>query len=162
MATSDPNTDEPGRAAWRVIEPYLDAVEIHDAPERFLRDLAPLPITAQHLFAVSWCDQEICNGGLYQFFSNSTGVLAPEAMAGYRAVGLVDCANMVQAAFDQFHPSYPRGRSERQAILQALMLPGKTRKEWDPFCNFDRQYYVAKDRADFENALDRFAARNAR
>lgn len=162
MATSGSNAEEPGRAAWRLIEPFLDAVEIHDGPARFLNDLAPLPTAAQHLFAIRWCDHEICNGGLHQFFSNSTGVLAPEAVAGYCAVGLLDCANLVQAAVDQFRPSYPRERSERQKILQTLRRPGKTRDEWDPFGDLDRQYYAAKDRADFESVLDRFAAQNAR
>ncbi|WP_369973953.1 DUF4375 domain-containing protein [Polaromonas sp. SP1] len=33
---------------------------------------------SRHLFAVHWCQSEICNGGFMQFFANSTGVLAPE------------------------------------------------------------------------------------
>jgi hypothetical protein len=162
MSTTDPNAEETGRAAWRVIEPFLDTVSIHDGPVRFLSDIAALPIAAQHLFVVLWCDHEVCNGGLNQFFSNSTGVLAPEAVTGFAAVGVIECGKLVQAAIDQFGPSYPRERVERQGALETLRRPGKARSQWDPFGDLDEQYYAERKQADLEAVLDQFAARNAR
>lgn len=162
MGFSDSDTNDPGSAAWRLVEPYVEQVSIYDGPAKFLSGIATLPKAAQHLYAVWWCDSEICNGGLHQFFSNSTGVLAPEAVEGYRAVNLLECADLVLAAIDKFGPSFPRERVERKAALQSLKLPGKARKEWDPFYDLDVRYYAARDRAGYDNVIDTFARRNAR
>lgn len=162
MAESSLNSDRPGAAAWRLIEPHWEAVSIYDGPIVFQEGFEKLPEPARHLFAVWWCDSEICNGGFHQFFSNSTGVLAPEALKGFRAIGLQECAELVEAAIDKFHTSYPRDRGVRHAALQAIELPGEKREQWDPFYDLDDKYYAAKERENFEGRLDEFARRHAR
>jgi hypothetical protein len=93
------------------------------------------------VFAANFCQSEVCNGGLHQFFSNPTGVLAPEAVAAFRAMGLPEVAQVVEDAMSYFGSPYPRDAEERQARLAAV--PGKSRAEWDPFYNLDTRFYAA-------------------
>jgi hypothetical protein len=162
MAESSPNSDQPGAAAWQVIELHLEAVSIYDGPIAFLEGFEKLAEPVRHLFAVWWCDSEVCNGGFHQFFSNSTGVLAPEALEGFREIGLRECADVVEAAIDWFDTPYPRDREARHAALRAIELPGEKREQWDPFNDLDHQYYAAKEREKFDERLDEFARRHAR
>jgi hypothetical protein len=114
------------------------------------------------LFAVLWCDPEVCNGGFHQFFSNPTGILAPEAAAGFRAVGLHECAELLDLAIRQFGEPYPRDQSARDNRLQALERPGEERRDWDPFYELDDLYYAAREQSRFSDRVDEFALRNAR
>jgi hypothetical protein len=162
MAEPSSNSDRPGAAAWRIIEPYCEAVSIYDGPIAFLEGFEQLPEPARHLFAVWWFDAEVCNGGFHQFFSNSTGVLAPEALEGLRAIGLAECASLLEAAIGMFHEPYPRDHDARHAAIQAIERPGEERKQWDPFYELDDRYYDTKERERFDQKLDEFARRHAR
>jgi hypothetical protein len=137
-------------------------VNICDGPLVFLDGFEKLPEAAGHLLAVWLCDAEVCNGGFHQFFFNSTGVLAPEAAEGYRAAGLAECADLVEAAIARFDEPYPRNRAARQAVLETLKRPGKKRAEWDPFGELDDRYFAARDRLGFHRTIDEYARRSAR
>jgi hypothetical protein len=162
MATSETNADRPGATAWRAIEPYWDIVNIYDGAANFLESLEAVPIQVRHLLAVWWADSEICNGGFHQLFSNSTGVLAPEAAEGFRAVGLEECFRIVRAAIERFGTEYPRDRVMRDAALQTLLLPGQRRQEWDPFTLLDEEYYAARHNSAFDEHIDAYARTHAR
>jgi Domain of unknown function (DUF4375) len=93
-----------------------------------------------YLFASHWCQSEVCNGGFDQFFYNSTGVLAPEAAAGFQAIGLDDLAALVRQAMDVFGDHYPRNREVRCELLKKVaVIDGE---EKDPFDYLDQQFYV--------------------
>ena len=72
----------PGELYWSLVEPISDKIEIYEGPEEFACAFAGVPRPAGLLFAAHFCQSEVCNGGFDQFFSNSTGVLAPEAIEG--------------------------------------------------------------------------------
>lgn len=69
---------------WRLVEPIWDTVSIYHGPKAFLEQFEAAPEASRTLFAAHWCQSEIDNGGLYQFFCNSTGVLALEAAEAFR------------------------------------------------------------------------------
>ncbi len=81
----------------------------------------------RHLYAVRWCDAEVCNGGFHQFYTNATGVLGPEAAEGFEAVGLPACAEIVRGTLAFFGAPFPRERAQR---MTQLPTRGKTRAEW--------------------------------
>jgi hypothetical protein len=105
---------------WQVVEPYWDDVSIYDGPEIFLRDFARVPRENGNLLATHWLCSEVHNGGFDQFFSNSTGVLAPEALEGFRTLGLDDAVLAVTRAMSVFGDPYPRDQDEREAVLDAM------------------------------------------
>ncbi len=154
--------NEPGDVYWQAIEPLWDSVSIYDGPDVFLEQFRVLSPSQQHLLAAHWCQSEVCNGGLHQFFMSPTGVLAPEALEGFRAIGLPEAANIVAEAMAHFGSSYPREQSDRIAILEAI--PGEGPSEWDPFAELDRRMYsVFSTPSDaFAIAADFYAASSTR
>lgn len=130
---------QPGDRYWSLVEPVWGSISFYDGPDAFLRQYQAVRQEVGHLFAAHWCQSEVCNGGLHQFFSNSTGVLAPEALAGFRAIGLTEWANILAEAMQFFGSAYPRERLDRLVLLPKRQ--GQRRKEWDPFCHLDHRFY---------------------
>lgn len=155
----DDEQSRPGGQYWALIEPVWQAVDIYHGPELFVRSFEPIPKVAGHLFAAHWCQSEVCNGGLHQFFSNPTGVLAPEALHGFQAIGILEWAAILEEAMRFFGAPYPRDREERHSRLAAR--PGERREEWDPFYHLDERFYRwLRSGADrWPRAADEYATR---
>lgn len=105
---------------WSLVDPIWETVSIYDGPEVFLRQYNASPEASRTLFAAHWCQSEINNGGFGQFFSNSTGVLAPEGVQAFRALGMPQTADLIEKAMAAFGAHYPRDRSEREDALDAV------------------------------------------
>lgn len=93
----------------------------------------------QVLFPTHWLCCEVYNGGFHQYFTNSTGHHAPEAILGFRELGLCDIAEIVEKAVSVFGAEFPRKRNEREDFL--AKLEGDNRSEWDPFFHMDDEFY---------------------
>src|ERR1700722_15197167 len=93
---------------WSLIEPVWFPLNSSwdDGCEEFLRQFRAVRPEVGNLYAAHWCQSEVCNGGLHQFFSNTTGLLAPEALEGFRAIGLTDCAEILAEAMKFFGSPY--------------------------------------------------------
>ena len=132
---------DPGQLAWSLIEPHWDVLcESWDrGPDAFAAEMQRVPLKVQRLFPVHWCESEVCNGGFHQFFYNSTGILAPDAVQGFAAIGANDLSAILSEAIRYFGPVYPRDRSTRLARLPNES--GRKREEWDPFCELDTRFY---------------------
>ena len=143
---------------WSVLEPYWDRIDIYNGPEHFLATYGEAPPVVQTLFAAHWCESEVSNGGLHQFFMNPTGVLAPEAADAFRKIGLQDAAAVLERAMGFFGVPYPRLQQDRVDRLETLT--GATRLECDPFVRFDDDLYAAfgQDHQRLYDALDSIAA----
>ena len=154
-------SDHPNDAAsggyWDVLEPYWDRIDIYNGPERFLATYAAAPAVVQTLFAAHFCESEISNGGLHQFFMNPTGVLAPEAVDAFRRIGCPAAAAILERAMAFFGTPYPRLQDDRINRLNARA--GTSRAEWDPFVELDGGFYesLGPEHQPFYEALDRIA-----
>lgn len=152
----------PGSAYSQVVDPYWERVDIYCGRDPFLRTFAEVPAPAGHLLAVQWCQSEVCNGGFHQFFMNPTGVLAPEAARGFRAIGMPAMAEHVEQAMAIFGASFPREQEERQRVLEGTIgrsPDGADRDEWDPFVALDDAFYAAMDDDALYDAADAYAER---
>lgn len=103
---------------WKFVEPIWDIVSIYDGGDTFLSQFNKAEEKQKHLFAAHWAQSEIMNGGLGQFFSNSTGVLAPEAVEAFKVIGMPNCAASLLGAMKFFGDEYPRDRLIREEILE--------------------------------------------
>jgi hypothetical protein len=92
---------------WSLVEPVWDAISIYDGPEEFLAQFGAANAVSRTLFAAHWCQSEVQNGGLHQFFHNSTGVLAPEAAAAFDALEMPKTADVVRSAISWFGLEFP-------------------------------------------------------
>lgn len=142
---------------WKLVEPIWDAVSIYDGGDVFLRQYGASPEASRILFAAHWCQSEINNGGFDQFFSNSTGVLAPEGVNAFRALGMPRTADLIGEAMAAFGLPYPRERDEREDALEALWGADN---DADPFGNLDEAFFemVETENGGFETAADHYAA----
>lgn len=114
----DPDFERPGTIASEAVRRIWSKISIYRGPRVFLHQSAKFPKRLVRLFAVYWCVSEVCNGGLHQFFWNPTGVLAPEAVEGFREMGMSDCAELLEQAMQFFGKSYPRAQSRRDKLLE--------------------------------------------
>lgn len=141
---------------WSLVEPvWLPLNLTWEDPEKFVRKFRRVRPEAGHLYAAHWCQSEVRNGGFHQFFSNTTGLLAPEALEGFRAIGLVEWAEILAKAMAHFGTPYPRDRYDRLKFLP--IRQGRSRKEWDPFYKLDERFYESTD--EWEDAANAYAGR---
>jgi hypothetical protein len=133
---------------WSLTDAYQDKIDIYGSPAKFERTFARAPTEIGYLYAARWCHDEVCNGGFHQFFSNSTGVLAPEALAAFNAMKLKRAAKLLEKAMAFFGKKYPRDAATRQRKLDRLT--GEGPEDWDPFYRLSLQYYEVT--AAYENA----------
>jgi hypothetical protein len=111
---------------WDAVEPIWDVINIYEGADIFLASFAKVPRPVGIVYAAHFCLSEVHNGGFLQFFKNSTGVLAPEALEGFRAIAMPQLASVVNEAMNVLGPEYPRDRDARcEAILSASPLSGE-------------------------------------
>ena len=144
---------------WSVVEPYWESVDIYAEPDEFADTFRRVPHHAGLLLAAHWCQSEVRNGGFYQFFSNPTGVLAPEALDGFAALGRSDLAALLRSAVSFFGAHFPRTRDARCQALSGRT--GASRKDWDPFYSADDQFYARLRQQTFEDSADVYTTRLA-
>ncbi len=149
--------DSAGEIFWRLIDPIWDEVSFYETWDILQRDFAKITEKQKNLYAAYWADYEICNGGFEQFFSNSTGMLGPEAVVGYRAIGMIDSAELVQEACLLLGIPFPRERADRQERLERLLTNHP--KGRDVFNSIEQRFFKNRkeEAGGFEAAADRYA-----
>jgi hypothetical protein len=94
-----------------------------DKPLRAAELQARMTPVQMALWAIANADGQICNGGFSQFFYNSYGELAHEALDGFELLGLTEFADILREAYAVFPGQrIPRDRDERVALLEAMAL----------------------------------------
>ena len=149
---------DPGDLYWRAVDPYWAEVSIYDGAAVLGCDLAQIPPGSANLLCAHWCQSEVRNGGFHQFFYNSTGVLAPEAVAGFYAIGMPTCAWLIEEAMKFFGDPYPRERQSRIEVLKPYDIQDPDQE--DPFGSLDDRFYevVDSENGGFLSAADQYAA----
>ena len=142
---------------WSLVETVWDNISIYDGPEEFLSQYSVSPRVARTLFAAHWCQSEVNNGGFGQFFGNSTGVLAPEALVAYEAIGMPTVASIVREAMKWFGSPYPRERDIREERLERYAKANPDSE--DPFRALDDAFFesIEKEAGGFEVAANDFS-----
>ena len=145
---------------WSVIEPIWHSISIHQRPEAFLAQFAKATQPQQTLYAAHWCQGEVLNGGLWQFFINSTGVLCPEAIQAYQTIGMPLLSSLLREAASWFGREYPRSKPERRQLLSAAGW-GKPERN-NPFSSQTERFlnYHKEESGGFVAAANRFATQN--
>ena len=119
---------------WDPLETVWYEQPLSEEPEVFLTWFDSLSETQKVLFPTHWVCAEVHNGGFYQYFTNSTGLHALEAIDGFRELGLDDIAEIVRQAVSVFDEPFPRVRSIREDFLDAM-------EDDDPFHRLDDLFY---------------------
>jgi hypothetical protein len=119
--------------AWAVIEDLAMTWAICPNSQRrtFLRRLTP---GQRAFFALDELEAEVLNGGIHQFFWNSTGDRWPAALAGLRLIGATACAALLQKALALFPNDATRNSQRRRRKALGRISLERTSKLFDePF-----------------------------
>lgn len=80
-----------------------------------------LELEEQQAIALYWLEAETMNGGLNQFFHNSSGDLAPLALAGLKQLNCMQTYTVLHDLMLQiFGEHYPTAQDDRFAFLEAI------------------------------------------
>lgn len=105
---------------WELIDPIWDQMNIYEGGDVFLSSYSTVKPHIGQLYAAHFAQSEICNGGFHQLFSNSTGVLCPEAVQGFELIGMSRTASLLARAMQTLGNPFPRERGERQTVLESV------------------------------------------
>lgn len=136
---------------WDPLESIWNDQPYADDPE-FDEWFAGLTEIQQIAFPTHWLCCEVYNGGFHQYFTNSTGRHAPEAVLGFCNLRLGDIVAIVQMAINVFGPVFPRTKEERETFLATF--DGIEESEWNPFHALDGEFYGAIEIPDAPPLLD--------
>ena len=151
------HVEKAGDRYWRLVEPSW--IRLNDSWSRgvgqFLVACQNVSPKVLHLYAGHWCQAEVNNGGFHQFFGNTTGILAPEAVGAFNAIGLLEWSSLLSEAMGFFPTPYPRERAVR--VHHLPRADGRERAQWDPFAALDDKFYSSGDAGRWESAADAYA-----
>lgn len=124
---------------WDVIDRADEHVILYDdRPEEVARSMAQLTPGQRALLALRWCVGEVYNGGFDQFFTNSAGVLAQEALDGAHRIGAHQTADLLVRAYSIFPDGVPPlDRHGREDFLHTLSHDERD-NHWD---GLDSEFY---------------------
>lgn len=107
--------------AWAAIEPLWDAISFSGGWRATSKAFRNASVGQIGLFSLDWCQKEVRNGGFSQFFENSTGMLAPEALQGFKMIGATSYAKVLEEAI-RLLPGRRALRSRLFRYLQSRFL----------------------------------------
>ncbi|TMF80766.1 MAG: DUF4375 domain-containing protein [Chloroflexi bacterium] len=94
----------------------------------------------QMLWATQLVDDEVNNGGFNQYFFNRSGQWAMEAIEGFRLIGVIERAEIVKAAVDQFFADAPTLRRYYQEHTLESFSESYKHTQLD---RLDKRWYAA-------------------
>lgn len=148
---------EDGELAWLTIEAIWQRADFYGEYEPFRKQMTELTAGQRAVYCTSWLDSEVKNGGFAQFFSNSTGMIGPDALEGFKLIGMSESAQAVQAAFDYYRMlPYPREREERQDRLPDYETTKDER--WKLDSAYYESTYDKKSGRKYDSVLSRMQA----
>ncbi len=100
-----------------VYAPYYEQFNFYDGRDAWLRSIDGIPDAAVRLFSLHWLHLEVYNGGFWQYFFNDTSTSAPEAIAGFEAIGMPAVAEICQNAMDKVARPFLFNTEQRRSIV---------------------------------------------
>ena len=101
-----------------VISPVWWSVNIYDGEEKYEEDLKAFTVQQRYVFAIQCYVTEVNNGGHYQFYSNSAGIVWEDALKGFEAIGALKNAKIVKESAARMGGKPSKNRDERNEQLE--------------------------------------------
>lgn len=115
------------------------------------KDWPSLSGPARQLVALGELRTEVNNGGFHQYFFNSGGDLAREALQATSDLSLESLRALIQRALDLLQGRYTDDRDARQDVLDQL----DNESEFEPL---DAEFYAIEESIDLDAAMASLAA----
>ncbi|PYE91935.1 uncharacterized protein DUF4375 [Rhizobium sp. PP-F2F-G38] len=99
----------------------------------------------EYLYATVIFDNEVANGGLRQFFDNSSGALAPTVLVALQEMLLPEYADIMRPIIDEFGEQFPRDQIDRMdKISNSPKLQNMLDRSSDTIDVWSRRYVSAR------------------
>ncbi len=85
-----------------IIDPVWESTPTYKGEEMYRENLLKFSKPQQYVYAVWWFLSEVNNGGLYQFFANTTGIVWEDALNGLKDIGLIEIHQILKESIDRF------------------------------------------------------------
>ena len=130
--------------------PPTESGQTHDPWSRVaelqLRPWESLTEPERQLVAIGELRTEVNNGGFHQYFFNSAGDAAPDAIAAATSLELTPLVDLVERAMALFDGRYTADRSARQDLLEELDITGS-------FEALDTEFYRLEAALDLDTSM---------
>lgn len=138
-----------------VIEPLWESVDIYNSYEDYEKCLVPFNLQQRAVFSIMWLIGETFNGGLYQFYTNATGIVWEDAMNGFELIGMNDASQVIKESSIRFSPVPSFNQEEREDYLDSTDIDFEDLD--DKLYALDNEInltatvanYIAKNRSEF-------------
>jgi hypothetical protein len=91
-------------------------IDLWQSPDKYRAALAALPEDYQTLYVLEQFEEEFMNGGVHQFFYNSSGAVAPQVVVALRRIGMERQADLLAFGLAHFRTPYPTQTQRRREI----------------------------------------------
>lgn len=105
---------------WDILDPIYWTIDIYSSYEEYLNSAKDFTLEQRYLNAISWYFMEVNNGGHFQFFDNSTGIVWEDALNGLKEFGMEELADNFKTVVDLFGGSIPFVREERWDAMDKM------------------------------------------
>lgn len=106
--------------SFAIIQPVWSYADIYGSLEDYESSLVQFSTPQRLAFAIHWYASEVNNGGHDQFFFNSTGIVWPDALEGFRAIGAEKAFAILFEAASRFDVKPSRERDLRIEQLERV------------------------------------------
>jgi hypothetical protein len=103
---------------YEILVPVWWTANIYDGLAEYDRCLTAFSREQRLMFALLWYLEEVDNGGHDQFFSNSTGIVFPDAVTALQELDLPEAVAILEEAKRRMGGTVERERAKRQADLE--------------------------------------------
>ena len=110
--------------------------------DREFEIVSALPEGFRSIHATWWVEAEVNNGGFNQYFWNSTGQFAQDAAAGFRLIGAIEHARLMECAISIYQEDKERLQEfENRGTLEAF----SESYEDNPLNELDDKFYALRE-----------------
>ena len=106
--------------SWDIIKPVYETVNIYNTYEDYLDSAKIFTLEQRYLLAIIWYFIEVNNGGHYQFFDNSTGIVWEDTLKGFELFGMKEHASNYKNLLAYFGGTISFVREERSELLAQM------------------------------------------
>ena len=119
-----------------IIDPVWWTATIYDGVESYNNSLAAFSAQQRFIFAIMWYVAEVNNGGHDQFYTNSTGIVWKDVLAGFKELQFDEAGLIIQESADRMGGDPSLDRETRNNQLDTLH---------PDFNDLDMQYYALEE-----------------
>lgn len=105
---------------WDILDPIYWTIDIYSSYEEYLNSAKDFTLEQRYLNAISWYFMEVNNGGHFQFFDNSTGIVWEDALNGLKEFGMEELAGNFKKIVELFGGKIPFDREERWEAMDKM------------------------------------------